>query len=264
VPQDRPALEARVGYVDHSAVEAEPFHLWVIEADEAVQAEFPAPAAGLNLVYAKDLTPYRTRKVRILNGVHTMMTPIVYLGGVDTVGESFDHPVFSAFIKKVIVQEIIPTLDLSLEELNSFAASVEERFRNPYVSHAVLSISLNSVSKYKARVLPSVVRYATEKGALPQGLTYALAALIVFYKGNACDRTYNLSDDAAILTKFETLWHQKTLTLLSAEQLVAEFLSDTEIWDVLPADVEGLVSQTALYVDAILENGILASLPEIQ
>src|SRR5690606_23944393 len=141
------------------------------------------PSIGLDVKYVKDMSPYRTRKVRILNGVHTVLVPVAYLYGLDTVRESVEHEVVGKFIKEALFEEIIPTLDLPKEELDQFAADVIDRFRNPYIKHLLMSISLNSWSKFETRVLPSLLEYKNRKGSVPQKLSFSLAATIAFYKG---------------------------------------------------------------------------------
>ncbi|WP_383150855.1 tagaturonate reductase, partial [Streptomyces sp. NPDC056697] len=152
-------ITQELGYKDDLVVVGEQFHLWVIEGPQWIRDEFPAHKAGLNTLFVDDMTPYRTRKVRILNGAHTALTPVSYLYGLNTVAESVEHEVIGQFVKELIYDEIIPTLDLSLEELQSFAHAVLERFQNPFIQHFLLSISLNSMSKFKTRDLPSLLEY---------------------------------------------------------------------------------------------------------
>src|SRR6478609_5500042 len=152
-------IQQATGYEDNLVVMAEPFHLWVIEAGDAVRNAFPADKAGLQVKFVKDMAPYRTRKVRILNGAHTALVPVAYLNGLRTVKESVEDAITGKFIHDVIFDEIIPTLDLSKDELQQFANDVIERFKNPFIRHELSSIALNSVSKYTVRVLPSVLKY---------------------------------------------------------------------------------------------------------
>ncbi len=159
------------------------FHLLVIEAPEVVSKAFPADKIGLGVKFVKDLTPYRTSKVRILNGAHTARVPVAYLHGLRTVRESMEDKTVGEFIRKAVNDEIIPTLDLPKEELQQFANDVMERFLNPYIRHELMSIALNSISKYKVRVLPSLLKYIELKKQLPEKLVFSLAALIRFYKG---------------------------------------------------------------------------------
>src|SRR6187551_3274411 len=145
-------IHQATGYEDNLVVMAEPFHLWVIEAPDSVKQAFPTEQAGLQVKFVSDLTPYRTRKVRILNGAHTALVPVAYLRGLRTVREAVEDKYAGDFVRKAIFGEIIPTLDLSKEELTQFANDVMERFQNPYIRHELMSIALNSISKFKVRV----------------------------------------------------------------------------------------------------------------
>lgn len=169
----------QLGCEDRLINTAEIFHLWVIEGDH--EDELPLKKAGINVIWTKDVTPYKKRKVRILNGAHTSMVLAARLYGLSTVGECLNDPTVSAFLKKALDEEIIPTLG-STEEDKTFGAAVLERFSNPFVKHMLLSIALNSVSKFKARVLPTILEYREKFGCLPKCLTMSLAALIAFYR----------------------------------------------------------------------------------
>ena len=161
---------------------SELFHLWVIEGPKEITNEFPFDKTDLNIIVTDNLERYRTRKVRILNGAHTSMIPYALLEGVETVGDCMNDEKMSTFVKKCVYDEIIPTLDLPLEELKDYADNVFERFENPYIKHLCSSISLNSVSKFKVRVLPSLLEYINRKGEKPQNLCMTFAKLIEFYK----------------------------------------------------------------------------------
>lgn len=171
-----------LGYEDNMINTSEIFHLWVIEGPECIKEEFPFEQAQLNIIVTEDLERYRTRKVRILNGAHTAMIPYAMLKGLETVGDCMNDEKMCAFVKKCVYDEIIPTLDLPYEELKDYADNVFERFQNPYIKHLCASISLNSVSKFKVRVLPSVLEYIKRKNEMPENLLTSFAKLIEFYK----------------------------------------------------------------------------------
>lgn len=199
-------IHQRTGYEDNLAVMAEPFHLWVIEAPESVRRSLPLEKAGLQVKFVPDLTPYRTRKVRILNGAHTALVPVAYLKGLRTVRESVDDKEVGAYLFNAIHEEIIPTLDLPKEELTRFADEVIERFQNPFIKHELSSIALNSISKFKVRVLPSLLGYISIKKELPKRLLYSLAALIRFYKGEWKGEPLPVNDTPEIVTFFKSAW----------------------------------------------------------
>jgi len=172
-----------VGFDDKMLNTSEYFHLWVIETDYDIEAELPFTKAGLNVIVTPDkLEMYRTRKVRILNGAHTSLVPYALLSGLETVGECIENKAMYEHIKKCVFDEIIPTLDLPREELLDYANEVLTRFANPYIKHYLKSIALNSVSKFKVRVLPSIIEYEKRFGKLPKTLLFAFAKLIELYK----------------------------------------------------------------------------------
>jgi tagaturonate reductase len=236
-------IQKSVGYEDNLVVTAEPFHLWVIEATDAVRKSFPAEKADLQVKFVNDLTPYRTRKVRILNGAHTALVPVAYLRGLRTVRESVDDQYTGEFIRKAIFDEIIPTLDLSKEELTQFANDVIERFQNPFIRHELISISLNSVSKYKVRVLPSVIEYTKHTGKLPEKLLHSLAALIRFYKGEVKGEAIPLNDTPEILDFFKKAWATN-----NPVQVVKATLSNKTFWDQDLTLIEGLENKVLHFV----------------
>jgi tagaturonate reductase len=209
------ALGAELGYRDALMDSGEIFHLWVIEGSERLEAELPLKKAGFNVVWTGDLKPYRDRKVRILNGAHTMTALMAFLCGKDTVGECVSDPLIRAYMERGIFGEIAPTLKLPPAEKEAFARAVLERFSNPFIKHRLLSIALNSVSKFKVRVLPSLLEGA-DGGKVPETLAFSLASLIAFYRGcSGGDGTYRgardaihyeIYDDEEALKVFEGAW----------------------------------------------------------
>lgn len=175
--------ELDLGYGDKMLNTSEFFHLWVIETDYDLERELPFSSADLNVIVTRDkLEMYRTRKVRILNGAHTSLVPYALLSGFDTVKSCIDNELMREHVRKCVFDEIIPTLDLPRDELEDYATSVIERFSNPYIKHYLSSIALNSVSKFKVRVLPSILEYIKRYGKTPKTLVFSLAKLIEFYK----------------------------------------------------------------------------------
>ena len=209
-----------LGYEDNMLDTSEIFHLWVIEAKDDEQKilknEFPFEKAELNIIVTDNLDRYRTRKVRILNGAHTSMIPYALLSKIETVGECMKDEKMSRFVKECVFDEIIPTLDLPTDELIDYANNVFERFSNPYIKHMCSSIALNSVSKFKVRVLPSITEYIKRKGEMPKRLLFSFARLIEFYK------TDMPNDDKDVM-KF--MKESDAKTILSNEKLWGEDLS---------------------------------------
>ena len=240
-------IEQTTGYEDSGVLMAEPYYLLVIEAPQHVQQIFPTRQAELNVNFVKDITPYRVRKVRILNGAHTTLVPVAYLHGCRTVLESVNDPTIGEFIRKAIYEEIIPTLDLSVDELTQFASDVFDRFNNPFIKHELISISLNSISKFKVRVLPSILEYQKRAGNLPERLLQSLAALIVFYQGNWHGETIPLNDSPEVLSFFRNAWQNN-----EPEEAVSKTLSNTSFWDLDLTKITGLQDLVLAHVKKLI------------
>ena len=239
-------IQADLGFEDNLVVKAEPFHLWVIEAPASVAKAFPTDQADLQVKFVDDLTPYRTRKVRILNGAHTTLVPVAYLQGIRTVREAVEDEKAGTFIREAIFEEIIPTLDLSAKELEQFANDVMERFQNPFIRHELASIALNSVSKYKVRVLPSVLEFQARNGRMPQRLLHSLAALILFYKGEWNGEQTPVNDSADVMEVFNNAWKKGT-----AAETVQAILSHQEFWGTDLTQIEGLQAMVTQELEKI-------------
>ena len=216
-----------VGFDDKMINTSEYFHLWVIEGYNGLFEELPFDKCGLNVILTDNLEMYRTRKVRILNGAHTSLVPYALLSGFDTVKSCIDDEKMLTHIKKCVYDEIIPTLDLPREELTEYADNVITRFSNPYIRHMLISIALNSVSKFKVRVLPSILEYIKRYNKMPETLLFSFAKLIEFY------RTDMTNDDADV-TAF-----MKTAT-------VGEILANEKLWG---EDLSFLEKEVAKYVN---------------
>ena len=256
-------IEKELGYEDNLVDVAEQFHLWVIEGPEWIKNEFPAEKIGLNVKFVEDMTPYRTRKVRILNGAHTALVPVSYLYGLETVGEAVEHEVTHKFIEDVIYEEIIPTLDLSEEELKYFAGAVIERFKNPFVKHYLMSIALNSISKFETRDLPTLLEYVNRKGQLPKKLVFSLAALIKFYAGKRGEEEIKLADDEDVLQSFKSLWDNFDGTKEGLNSIVNNVLSWDNKWKMNLNNVKGLTNLVTYYLDKIENQGIKEAIKEV-
>ena len=202
-------LTKQLGYTDNLIDTAEIFHLWVIQGNH--EDELPFNKAGYNIVWTDDVKPYKKRKVRILNGGHTSMVLGAYMYGLNTVGDCMKDKTVSAFLKKCLFDEIVPTLGNSETDIQ-FAKDVLERFSNPFIKHQLLSIALNSVSKFQVRVLPTILEYKEKFGKYPEALTFSMAALIAFYR---TDKAYDGAEimeymkDASVedIMKREDYWH---------------------------------------------------------
>lgn len=265
-------LTQELGYTDELLDTGELFHLWVIEGPAALAEKLPLDKAGLDVVWTADMTPYRTRKVRILNGAHTASVPAAFLYGLDTVKEMMDHPVMGEFVRRSIYEAIIPSVEMDRGMLTSFANAVVERFQNPFIKHYLSSIMLNSSSKFKTRVLPSIHGYYDHLGTLPESLVFSLASLIVIYKdgiieGSAmnCSReqgAYVMKDDLATLHFFADVWCDYNGCMGSAEHCAKMVLGNTQIWGEDLNAIPALTSRTAHYLHKIATDGIKSAMNE--
>ena len=216
-----------VGFDDNMINTSEYFHLWVVEGYADLFSEIPFDKCGLNVIVTDNLEMYRSRKVRILNGAHTSLVPYALLEGLDTVKSCIDDETMNAHLKKCVYDEIIPTLDLPEDELKEYADNVLVRFANPYIKHYLSSIALNSVSKFKVRVLPSILEYIRRYDKMPETLIFAFAKLIDFY------RTDMTNDDADVTAFMKTA-------------SVGEILANKSLWD---EDLSFLENEVTKYVN---------------
>ena len=219
--------KVELDYEDNMINTSEYFHLWVIEGYDKLFDEIPFDKCDLNVILTDKLEMYRTRKVRILNGAHTSLVPYALLSGFDTVKACIDNETMNTHIKKCVYDEIIPTLDLPKDELEEYANNVLIRFANPYIKHYLSSIALNSVSKFKVRVLPSILEYIKRFNKMPETLLFSFAKLIEFY------RTDMTNDDADIIA------FMKAAT-------VDEILANKKLWG---EDLSFLKKEVTKYVN---------------
>lgn len=224
-------LFSEIGYEDKLLNTAEPYHLWVIEGD--YENELPLSTAGLNVIWADNVTPYKKMKVRILNGSHTSLVFPSLLCGVETVGESLKDDELNAFLNTCLFNYILPALGES-DENRDFASAVLERFANPYIKHMWKSISLNSVSKFTARVLPTIADYMKKNGEILKPLVFSLACLIEYYKTN------DVSDDQSAVDYIKN-------------HSVNDILSNTELWN---CDLSSMSAFANECLERIHNNGI--------
>lgn len=258
--KDIDAIKATLNYDDNLVVQGEYFHLWVIEAPSEVAAEFPADKAGLNVLFVPSEAPYHERKVTLLNGPHTVLSPVAYLSGINIVRDACQHPVVGRYINKVMCEELMETLNLPKEELQTFASDVLERFVNPFVDHQVTSIMLNSFPKYETRDLPGLKTYLARKGHLPHGLVLGLAAIITYYKGGVRDDGAPIvpNDAPEILSLLESLWATGD-TRKVAEGVLAE----KSIWHSDLNEIPGFTDLVVHYLDSIESVGMLETVKSI-
>ena len=230
---------------DPCSTACEPYRSWIIQADERAKAVIPFE----NITYTDDLVPYRTRKVRILNGTHTMSVLAAHMAGFDIVRDMVNNALFGRYIQ-LGLKEIKSTIDLPRQELDDFAASVLERFNNPFIDHKLLDISLNSVSKFKARCLDTVIDYYNSNGKLPKALTFSLSALIAFYL-KVGNREYEVKDSKEVLDFF------------AEKPSVRDILSNESFWGRDLTEINGLLRAVEQGFESICRNGIVNAVKEV-
>ena len=261
-------IQEKLNYKDNVVVQGEAFHLWVIERPsnmsiEELRTEFPAEKGGLNVIITDSEAPYHERKVTLLNGPHTVLSPVSYLSGVNIVRDACNHPVLGKYIHKVQFDELMQTLNLPMDELQKYGESVLERFNNPYVDHQVTSIMLNSFPKYQTRDLPGVKTYLERKGELPKGLVLGLAAIITYYKGGVREDGAPIEpkDDQKIMDYLKELWATGDTRKVAEGVLGADELIWKEHGDL--NKIPGLTDLVVEYLDSIRDKGMLATVESI-
>ena len=265
-PKEVAALDEANGYTDPLTDVGEVFGVWNIEGPAWLEEKLPFKAAGVNCIVVPDVTPYKKRKVRILNGAHTGFVLGAYLGGYDIVRDCMHDDSVLGFMNKMLFDEILPVLPLPKEDVESFAAAVQDRFNNPFINHELLSISLNSTSKWRARNMPSFLEYIEKFGKLPTCLTMSFAAYIAFFSadiqalednGLVCRRpkgnTYVCSDDRWALEFYYD--HRND----SVEDLVTAVMKNEQMWGMDLTGVEGFYAATVENLKKIRAEGALAA-----
>lgn len=259
-------LEQENGYIDQLIDVGEVFGVWNIEGPDWLEEKLPFKAAGVNCHVVPDVTPYKKRKVRILNGAHTGFVLAAYLAGFDIVRDCMHDETILGYMNKMLYEEVVPVLPLDREDLMQFASAVQDRFNNPFINHELMSISLNSTSKWRARNMPSFLEYMDLHHALPQCLTMSFAAYIAFFSndiqelnehGLVCRRpkgnTYNCSDNRWVL---EFYWDHRNDT---PEELVHAVMTNDQMWGQDLTEIPGFEEVTVKNLKLIRTNGALAA-----
>ena len=268
-PKEVEALAKTNGYDDPLTDVGEVFGIWVIEGPAELEDRLPFKKAGVPVIVVPDVTPYKKRKVRILNGAHTGFVLGSYLAGFNIVRDCMHDDTIRRFMNRMLYEEVIPTLPLDKKDLTEFAEAVQDRFNNPFVNHELMSISLNSTSKWRARNMPTFLDYVKETGKLPPCLTASFAAYVAFYsndiqeltdKGLVCRRPdgkeYTVSDDRWVLEFFAD--HRKD----TPEELIHAVMTNKEMWGQDLTEVPGFEAEAARILKLIREKGALAAFSE--
>ena len=260
----------KFGYRDDVVVCGEPYHLWAIEGDEVFSKELPFSKTDMNVVFTDNLQQYRSRKVKVLNGVHTMSVLLSHLMGNETVKDTLDHPLLNAFIQQGALCEISPTIDMDEDDKNNYIHGVLERFANPFMKHLCLSISLNSIAKFKVRVLPTLLESLHSKGCAPACLSLSFAALIQFYKvssvkdgvfyGETAQGSYIIQDDPKVLKVMQSLWSEHPD---QPELIVHKVLAQSSFWGQDLSTETTLVHEVSASLQTLMSKGGEAAIRRI-
>jgi tagaturonate reductase len=261
---DETNLMHTLGYQDGLITSCEPYHLWAVEAPPWVPEVFPLHKAGVNFIYTDQLEYYRVRKVRILNGAHSIMAPVGYLAGIETVQQSMEHKIIGSFITNCIREEILLTLPGDPMELRPYAEEIIQRFLNPTIRHALMSITLNSFSKWRVRLLPSIKSYYQVKEFVPERISFGLAAQFFLYRGLKGGKDIDLKDDPLIIKEMKHHWQNASFTEKGMEQLAEVLLSNSSWLGEDLSSIGELKEKVGHYLYLIDQIGIVASLEELR
>ncbi|HEX4629284.1 MAG TPA: tagaturonate reductase [Gemmatimonadales bacterium] len=257
-PDALATLEHQLGYRDSLLTVAEPYMLWAIEADPAaLRPAFAIDVSPESVIFQPDITFYRERKLRLLNGAHTATAPLALLAGVRTVREATDHPRLSAFLQHILFEEIVPAIDLPREAGVGFARDVIDRFRNPWLEHEWRVIATNETAKWRVRIVPTIVAFTRKRAAAPQGLALACAAYLRWARLGEGGGTDGHDADHSLV---ERHWDAAT----TWEQLAARALADEALWGVNLARLPGFLDVTTRWLLMLQREGVDAALAALR
>ena len=246
--------EEQLDYKDTLLVTAEPFFLWVIEGNDQLKSKLHLDQIDLDIKVVEDLQPFRTQKVRILNGAHTSTVPLALLYGHQTVSDLFKSEFTQHFLEQTVRNEIAPTLAMDQTVLKQFTEAVFDRFKNPFINHYLASIALNSIAKFKVRVLPSLLSFFEKTNTLPPNLVFSFACLIKFYQGEWKGKQLPVQDDANVVMKYKNFWK-----IESTGERVKEILADHASWDQNLNEIPKLADQLTAVLNDFEQNDIESS-----
>ncbi|WP_346854978.1 tagaturonate reductase [uncultured Draconibacterium sp.] len=249
-------IQQELGYEDNLVVVGEYFHLWVIEAPKWVKEEFPAEKAGLEVKFVKDMKRFREQKVAVLNGTHTGSYAVSFLYGIDNVREAYESVEVGSFMKGMVYEEVLPTLEGSEKELTSFANKILERFSNPFIRHLWQSIALNAMSKWETRDLPSLLNFIEKHGMLPQKLVFSMAAMIAYFRGESDGVKYSVQDDQWIKDFYKEAWAECDGRPISIYNLCEKVLGLEKVWKRNLNEVPNLTITVSHYLFLITQVGM--------
>ena len=258
------SAKALVGYDDNLITEGEPYHLFVIEDNGKLASALPwHKTPNLNIIYTPDLSEYRIRKIRILNGAHSSMVPVGLLYGLETVKQVMNDKTMTQYVDHLIFKEIIACLPLPLEQLLEYAKDTLDRFRNPFLHHKLITISLNSFSKARARIVPTIKETYARTGVLARGTCLALASTIVLYRGQYKGMSFEIKDERNVIETLKSFWGKHPDGLCPSEAEVAAILNNQQLWGEDLTLIPGLIKFITTLISSILTTGIKEEIAKI-
>lgn len=261
-PDNAAEIEQQLGYHDAYLVAAEVYYLLVIQGPDWLEHALRLDRYPLNVRSINDIRPFKERKVAILNGAHTAVVPVAVLAGLNTVGEAMADRQIAAFCQQMLRQEVAPTLKFS-DELDDYVDTVLNRFRNPFICHPLQSIALNGMSKFRTRLLPQLLNSLHERGTPPECLTFAFAALLVYYRGRRDAGAYPLQDEPVWLQRFHQPGSQVDARQLTPRQLVETVLGNASHWGENLNEREEVAAAVTAHLQRILTEGVRAALASV-
>lgn len=255
-------LQQKLGYKDNFIVTSEYFHLFVIQGPAKLAKMLNLDKSSLHIKVVDDIYPYKQRKVAILNGAHTAMVPLALLGGLESVGQTMDDPLYAEYVNDLIFNEIIPTLDLPKDELQQFANDVIKRFQNPFIHHLLISIALNSMTKVHTRLIPQLLKYVEQNQQVPSLIASAIAAQILLYKGEFKGQSFTLSDSDEWMALFKDVWAKYDRQEISIADVVKEVLSAAWHWEQDLTLIPQLHESVSEYAEKFIEHGVRPTLQQ--
>lgn len=233
--EDRKQMEKNFGYSDELLTVSESYRLWAIEGDEYIRSVLSFAAADEGVVIEPDINLFRELKLRMLNGTHTLSCGLAWLAGFETVREAMEHADMSGFISDLMLHEIAAGIPYPVDskQTQEFGKKVLDRFRNPYIQHHWMSITMQYTSKMKMRNVPVITRYAETMKVVPENIALGFAAYLLFlrpvtkkadgYYGSWQNEEYRINDDHA--PYFYEKWKKS-----GAQGIVDQVLGDSGLW----------------------------------
>ncbi|NUQ19854.1 MAG: tagaturonate reductase [Gemmatimonadaceae bacterium] len=265
--EDASALRGALGYDDAMLTTAESYRLFAIERPKTARGAAALDALGVTradagIIVADDIAPYRERKVRLLNGTHTITVPLALLHGCETVREAVAHEAVGRFVRRVLFDEIAPSTEAPGVE--AFAREVLDRFANPSIRHALIDITLQGTMKMRVRIVPLIERYAARGGRAPASLAFGFAAYLLFMRGDvqearrAAGERVPADDHAEAL---RALWERHgDATDAPIARLVDVVCGDESLWGTDLRRVAGFAAAVTDALTRMVHDGIPAAL----